>query len=79
MVDTLWEKHLKAALLLVRDLRIQAVMRGIDPRALRVALKYALIVDTHCMQERGLTQEEERKLTAISEDLFRQTPQIRRG
>lgn len=79
MPDTPWEIHLKAALLLVRDLRIQAVMRGIDPRTLRVALKYALIVDTHCMQERGLTQEEEQKLTAIAEALFRQTPQIRRG
>ncbi len=79
MVDTLWEIHLKAALFLVMDLRMQAIVRGIDPRALRVALKYALMVDTHCMQESGLTLEEEQKLTEIAKGLFRQTPQIQRG
>ncbi len=73
-MSTLWEKHLMAALILVRNLRLQAVMQGIDPRALRAALKYALIVDDYVMKEHGLTQEEDRKLTETAKDLFRKTP-----
>lgn len=68
-----WEKNLKAALLLVRNLRLQAVMQGINPKAVRVALKFALIVDDYLSRER-LTREEDENLTEIAKDLFRKTP-----
>ena len=35
------DSALKRAMLLVRDLRIKAVQRGIDPRATRIALLFA--------------------------------------
>ena len=35
------DSALKRAMLLVRDLRIKAVQRGIDPRAVRIALLFA--------------------------------------
>jgi len=69
-----WENYLKASLLLVRNLRLQAVMRGIDAKAVRVALKYALIVDTHLAKQHGLTPEEDKELDQIAEQLFRETP-----
>ena len=66
-----WEKHLKSALLLIRDLRLKAVLHSLDPRAVRVALKLALLIDTHLAKQRGLTDEEDRQLSEIAEDLFK--------
>jgi hypothetical protein len=71
---TNWETHLIRALLLVRNLRAQAVMQHLDPKAVRVALKYALIVDTYLAKQHGLTPEEDKKLSEIAQDLFKQTP-----
>lgn len=71
---TVWDQHVMAALLLIRELRWKAVMHDLDPRALRVALKYALMIDTELMRKHGLTEEEDEKLTAIAEDLFKKTP-----
>jgi hypothetical protein len=69
-----WEKHVMAALRLVRYLRLIAVLQRLDPRAVRVALKYALMVDTYLSKQHGLTSEEDRQLTEIAEDLFKKTP-----
>ena len=74
---SLWEFHLKAALLLVRDLRAKAIMQNLDPRAVRVALKYALLVDDYLMKEHGLTIAEEQQLEKLAKNLFSETPQIR--
>jgi len=68
---------LKAALLLVRDLRAKAIMQNLDPRAVRVALKYALLVDDYLMKEHGLTIAEEQQLEKLAKNLFSETPQIR--
>lgn len=76
-MSNLWELHLKAALLLVRDLRAKAVMQGLDPRAVRVALKYALMVDDYLAKEKGLTPPEEQELNRITKKLFDQTAQIK--
>lgn len=73
-MSTLWEKHLMAALLLFRNLRLQVVMQNIDPRATRVALKYFMMVDTELSRMHGLTEEEDRNLTEIAKELFRQIP-----
>ena len=35
------DSALKRAMLLVRDLRIKAIRRGIDPRAVRIAILFA--------------------------------------
>jgi len=77
---TPWEHELVRALKLVRDLRLQAVIQDIDPRALRVALKYIMIVDDHLSKEHGLTERQDHELTGIAEKLFRETPknQIRK-
>jgi len=69
-----WEANLKAALLLVRDLRLEAYVQKLDPRAVRVALKYALIVDDYLTKQHGLTADEDMNLTKIAQDLFRKTP-----
>lgn len=73
---SVWELHLKAALLLVRDLRAKAVMQGLDPRAVRVALKYALLIDFYCMKEHGISSVEEQQMDALANKLFKQTPRI---
>jgi len=63
------------ALALVRDLRIKAIRERVDPKAVRIALKYALLVDDAVMR---LSPQEEEKLTKIAEKLFRETPQVKR-
>lgn len=73
----LWEMHLKSALLLVRDLRYKAaVVQHLDPRAVRVALKYALLVDDYLSFQHGLSAEEEKTLKALAQKLFDETPQV---
>jgi len=67
-----WEKQLTAALRLMRDFRYRAIVQGIDARATRIALKCALLMDDYVCKEKGLTQEEDAKLTAIAQDLFNQ-------
>ena len=69
-----WESHLMAALTLLRDVRYQAVIQQIDPRAMRVAMKYGMIADTYLSKQHGLTEEEDQELTEIARKLFRETP-----
>jgi len=76
-MSDLWELHLKSALLLVRDLRAKAFKQGLDPRAVRVALKYALMIDDYVAKEKGLTQAEEQQLEKLAQELFLKTPQIK--
>jgi len=73
----IWELHLKAALLLVRDLRAKAVMQDLDPRAVRVALKYALLVDDYISKQHGLSPAEEQQIEKLAKKLFNETPQVR--
>lgn len=71
-----WALHLKAALLLVREFRHWAVVQRLDPRAVRVALKYALLVDDYLSVEHGTSKEEEKQLTILAQKLFKETPQV---
>ena len=76
--EDVWETHLKAALLLVREFRYKAVIQMLDPRAVRVALKYALMIDDYiAKEEKGLTQAEEQQLEKLAQELFFKTPQIK--
>ena len=76
--EEVWETHLKAALLLVREFRCKAVVQMLDPRAVRVALKYALMIDDYiAKEEKGLTQAEEQQLEKLAQELFFKTPQIK--
>jgi len=72
-----WEQHLTRALMLERDRRLQAIMLDLDPRATRVALKYALLVDDFLSKEHGLTTEEDKQLDEIAQKLFKDTPQVK--
>jgi hypothetical protein len=73
----MFELHLKAALLLVKEFRFKCVQQDLDPRAVRIALKYALKIDDYLAKQHGLTQEEEQKINEIAEKLFQETPQIK--
>jgi hypothetical protein len=70
----IWELHLKAALLLLREFRYKAVAQKIDPRAVRVALKYGLLVDDYLSVQHGLSREEEKRLIILAKKLFKETP-----
>jgi len=78
-MSDVWELHLKAALLLVREFRAKAVMQDLDPRAVRVALKYALLVDDYLSKEHGLSVAEEQQLEKLAKQLFEQTPQVKQS
>ena len=65
------DKDLKRALILVRDLRIRAIREGLDPRATRIAIIFALKCDTH-LAGRKLRPRELALLEAIAEELFQQ-------
>jgi hypothetical protein len=65
-----FEDELERALMLIRDLRLRAVLENIDARALRVALKLALMVDDYLAREK-LSREEDAELTRIAEELFK--------
>lgn len=69
-----WEEHLRRALLLVRNLRLHAVAQRLDARAVRVALKYVLMVDDELSRLHGLTEGEDEQLTEIAKKLFKETP-----
>lgn len=71
--EEVWEKHLKAALLLVRDFRFQAFVQMLDPRAVRVALKYALLVDDFISTQHGLSTDEDKRLTLLARKLLNAT------
>jgi len=66
----------KAALLLVREVRLKAILQKLDPRATRVALKYALLVDDFLSVQHGLSTEEENQLTMLARKLLNETPQV---
>jgi len=68
-----FEADLKEALLLVRDLRLKAL--HLDARAVRVALKFALMVDDYFASQQ-LTKEEDEELTRMAKELFEKS---RRG
>ena len=65
-----FEDDLEKALRLVRDMRLIAVIEGVDARALRVALKVALLIDDHVARGK-ISREEDDELTRIAETLFR--------
>ena len=65
-----FEDDLERALNLVRDLRLRAVVEGVDARALRVALKVALLIDDYIARQR-ISREEDAELTRIAEELFK--------
>jgi len=66
-----FREDLKKALVLVKDLRVKAL--HLDPRAVRVALKFALMLDDY-YSAREISPEEDERLTKIAEDLFQKTP-----
>ena len=57
------------ALFLVKNLRLIGIRSNINPRAMRIALKYALLVDDHFAKQR-VTPAEDKKLDAIARRLF---------
>lgn len=65
----LWDKHLMAALTLFRDIRARSVEMGLDPRAFRVALKYAVLCDDNAMKGH-LTAEEEEMINEYAQVFF---------
>ena len=73
--EEVWETHLKAALLLVQEFRYKAVIQMLDPRAVRVALKYALLVDDF-ISKHGLSTDEDKRLTLLARKLLNATPQV---
>jgi len=71
-----WEMQLKAALMLVQEFRFKVMTQKIDPRASRVALKFALKVDDHTSKQHGLTAEEDKALDELAQKMFEQTRKI---
>jgi len=55
------EDEVKRALLLIRDLRMKAVVRNINPLATRIALKMALYIDD-IMAKQKLSMKQEASL-----------------
>jgi len=73
-----FEKDLGKALKLIRDLRLQAIAEDIDPRALRVALKVAIMIDDmNAMQ--FLTKDEEAELNQLATAIFKKTLNLSRN
>jgi len=68
------EQDLKQALLLVRNLRLQALQQNIDPRATRIALIFAELTDKHFAQQK-LDPYTLCKLTQIAHQLYEETKQ----
>jgi len=66
------ELDLKAALLLVREFRREAVVNNLDARAMRIAILYGEMVDFYFAQQKLSTAELE-KLKEIARDLFTET------
>lgn len=69
-------KDLRAALLLMRDLRLKAV--NLDARCVRIALKYALLIDDY-VSKGHITPEDEQRMTACAQKLFNETPKGKVG
>ena len=69
------ESDLIRALTLVRNLRIQAIGEQLDPRATRIALIYAKMVDTH-FAVRRLTHKTLAILDEIAREFYKD--QVRR-
>ena len=65
-------KDLKEALLLIQDFQVKAVRGGLDPRATRIALLFAIKCDTEHAEKKlhpvGLTA-----LESVAEELFQLT------
>lgn len=66
------EEDLYYALKLVRELRTRAIMGKVDPRATRIALIYANLVDRHEARKK-LSTEEMNRLSEIAVELFNET------
>jgi len=66
------EKDLKRALMLIRHLRATAYSDGIDPRATRIAILFALKCDTHFARQK-ISEAEMKTLEEIAEEFFQQT------
>jgi len=63
-------------LLVVQNMRAQAAVMNIDPRIVRIALKYALMVDDYLSKQLGLTEQVDQQLTKEAAKLFKQTLKI---
>ena len=70
------ERDLVRALVLVRDLRARAIAEDLDPRATRIALIYADLVDFHFAKQR-LTTEQLQGLRVIAYEFYK--GQVRRA
>ena len=66
------ELHLTAALLLVRNLRVNAIKEGLDPRATRIAIIYADMVDAYFANQK-LNMPDMARLSEIAKDFFDET------
>ena len=65
-------EDIKRALILVRDLRLKGMRSNINPKAIRIALKYALLVDDHFAKQR-LKLSEEKELDERAKRLFQES------
>ncbi len=65
-----FDMDLKVAMSLIRDFRLTVVRMQLDPRASRVALKFALKTDDYSSQKARLSQEEDKLLENLAQRLF---------
>lgn len=62
-------RHLTRALILLRDLRIQAINEKLDPKAVRIALLYTLKCDTYHSSQK-LSKAMMKALDDLAQDLI---------
>lgn len=68
--ETAFLKDLRAALLQVREFRVKTV--HLDARCVRIALKFALLVDDY-MSKGKVTAEDEKLIDMHAQNLFEET------
>jgi hypothetical protein len=72
MANELFDLHLKSALLLVNEFNVKVKQQQLDPRAVRVALKFQMLVNDD-VAKRALSDIEEAELNALARQLFKKT------
>jgi hypothetical protein len=62
-----WKDDVNTAFLLVRQFRLDGSELGLNPKAMRLAIKFLSLIDTHFA---NTTQEEEKLLDDVARQLF---------
>lgn len=66
-----FQKSIEMALLLVRTFRLHCIAQRLDPRAVRVVLKFMLLADSE-FALKALSAEDEAHLDKLAHDLLKQ-------